>query len=332
MSPPDGPRPGAALVFLHNLRCGGNSLNYLFADTLGPDSFFKLGAVAGGSHTHKDFLKAARDDRTRFYLGHFCYGVHRHIRRPTEYFTVLRRPVDRLLSAYAITGARRGENLADWIARTPDARNGMVRRLCGIGPNEDAGCLWDYVRECPVDERFEPGPEHLAMAREIVAARIPVVLLHERRAEGLVLLQRRHRLPPLISVTHAHYNETPSGWRIGRPDPRDVARLIAANRLDGELHETLRRREQARYAAMDETFHRRVAAMRAIAAIGHVTDRQEMAVAEFVDRLEAGLRHLTADGRSVLADDIADLLRGHPDLPPGALAGWPDPDAAGTGE
>src|SRR5271155_2663578 len=32
--------------------------------------------------------------------GHFPYGIHRHFARPVTYVTFLRRPVDRVISAY----------------------------------------------------------------------------------------------------------------------------------------------------------------------------------------------------------------------------------------
>jgi hypothetical protein len=46
MHPLYAPPPAKALIFLHNSRCGGNSVNNILAEQFGASAIFKLGQVS----------------------------------------------------------------------------------------------------------------------------------------------------------------------------------------------------------------------------------------------------------------------------------------------
>jgi hypothetical protein len=52
-------------------------------------------------------LDMAKDDKLAVYCGHYCYGYHEWFSRPVYYMTVLRHPVDRVLSLYLYVGQYR---------------------------------------------------------------------------------------------------------------------------------------------------------------------------------------------------------------------------------
>ena len=99
-----------------------------------------------------EFLNLPAEERNRFQLvkGHQFFGVHRHLAGHPKYFTILRDPLDRLVSLYnycriAPEITFRNEILdkkldfyefvKSGLSRTAD--NGMVRFVSGIG--------WDQV-------------------------------------------------------------------------------------------------------------------------------------------------------------------------------------------
>ena len=82
------------VAFLHLIRCGGTSLRNLIADAVRPRSMLLI---------HADEA-AYVDDQTLtdcdFIVGHFGFGLFERLRHPSWKITMLRDPVDRVISTY----------------------------------------------------------------------------------------------------------------------------------------------------------------------------------------------------------------------------------------
>ncbi|MHB1561444.1 MAG: sulfotransferase family 2 domain-containing protein, partial [Isosphaeraceae bacterium] len=139
-----------------------------------------------------------RDD-LRAVVGHFWFGVHRHIARPWHYITLLRHPIDRVLSLYYHVKThypnhsqpRRdqyrnrlvrpadidGMSLEEFVEHPPfrEVENDQVRRISGIEPAL-GGCTEHMLEEAKQNLR-----RHFAM-----------VGVTERFDETLVLLKRKY--------------------------------------------------------------------------------------------------------------------------------------------
>jgi len=95
------PFGGKALIFLHQSRSAGLAVCAILQEEFGLEAALKLGGIADGEHVSYDAFRATAAAGTYpVYMGHFFYGAHRHVPRPCAYFTMLRDPVDRLLSRY----------------------------------------------------------------------------------------------------------------------------------------------------------------------------------------------------------------------------------------
>ncbi|MFW6039199.1 MAG: sulfotransferase family 2 domain-containing protein [bacterium] len=127
----------------------------------------------------------ARED-LRAVFGHFHFGVHRQLVRPWTYVTMLRHPVDRVLSLYSFqrlmehkTGAHHGVRLLEdidiraFVADPPYAEvdNGQTRRIAGAAPS---------VGRCT--------SEVLDIAKRNLQRAFAVVGVTERFDETLILL------------------------------------------------------------------------------------------------------------------------------------------------
>ncbi|MEM6468931.1 MAG: sulfotransferase family 2 domain-containing protein [Planctomycetota bacterium] len=134
------------LIFLHIPKAGGNSfLSFLTPNYPEANRFDVSDGLRYVDRLNE--LESLPDDRKgtlRLIYGHLPFGVHEWIPQTCQYITVLRDPVDRVLSQYYFIRERKPHPLheqvvsssmtiADFVksALTGESNNGMVRLLCG---------------------------------------------------------------------------------------------------------------------------------------------------------------------------------------------------------
>lgn len=90
------PRP---LVFLHIPKAGGSTLQDYILSHYPGGRFYRF---TGDTQQWLDFPSIPEDERALYdaLAGHVHFGVHRHLPDPSTYITMLRDPVDRVVSHY----------------------------------------------------------------------------------------------------------------------------------------------------------------------------------------------------------------------------------------
>lgn len=161
-------------------------------------------------------------DKTRAVTGHFWWGIDRWLPSPSTYVTIVRDPIDRLLSLHAWRAAR-GEiamPLDRYLLehRDVETANGQTRRLSGDGPAVTSG---------PVTRTM------LDVAMENLATRCAAVGVTERFDETIVAFARALGWR---SMAHERLNE--GGRRVTADQlPAQVHdAAVESNQLDLELH------------------------------------------------------------------------------------------------
>lgn len=207
------------LLYLHIPKAGGTTLNAILFNQLNDGSnsceesnlfhsgiYYYPGFGPGGGFL-KDRDLAIPDEVRRVLgrsdlravVGHFWFGVHRHISRACDYVTLLRHPIDRVLSLYYHVKTHYpnhsqlrkeqyrarlvrpadidGMSLEEFVEDPPfrEVDNDQVRRISGIEP-EPGGCTAHMLDEAKRNLR-----RHFA-----------VVGVTERFDETLVLLKRKY--------------------------------------------------------------------------------------------------------------------------------------------
>jgi hypothetical protein len=178
-----------------------------------------------------DIVKTLRDPHLRGVTGHFSFGIHLHISSPSKYVTIVRNPIDRLLSLYfhilkwprspqqkRIVQA--GLSLEQFVTMSgyTQADNGQARRLAGVEPE---------FGECDEDL--------LTLAKTNISRHFATVGLVERFDESIVLIKRAFGWPLELRYWKRLVNkERPPADGIA---PRTLEILRERNWLDLRLYE-----------------------------------------------------------------------------------------------
>lgn len=112
----------------------------------------------------------------RAVIGHFWFGIHELVERPSTYITLLRNPLDRVVSLYYYAKLRESMSLEEFASSPPfkEVDNDQTRRIAGVDPP---------IGECTTKD--------LRAAQENLRRHFSVVGVTERFDETLVLLKRR---------------------------------------------------------------------------------------------------------------------------------------------
>ncbi|KAN0018255.1 hypothetical protein ACTFIU_010869 [Dictyostelium citrinum] len=165
-------------LFLHIAKSGGSSMYFHF------NSFFGSGVLQQWFHPKPNEYEKVRNSKN-VVLGHYEYGIHyildEDVQKTCNYLTMLRDPVDRVISHYFYHLLDKGDpehsgtinkTLEDWIISSSRGNNEMTRVLSGISKEEE----------------FKPSNETFVMALYHLRS-IKFVGITERYTETLALLK-----------------------------------------------------------------------------------------------------------------------------------------------
>ncbi|MFG0283442.1 MAG: sulfotransferase family 2 domain-containing protein [Phycisphaerales bacterium JB039] len=225
------------LIFVHIPKTGGRTLEDILRRVYLPTGA-KHFEFEGGRECHDRFIRIPLHLRDEFDLldGHCHYGLHRRLSRPATYLTVLREPVDRVLSLYYYIHqcgglhymyeqvVKGGVTLHEYVEMllSVEVDNGQVRAL-------NPEMLWDVpngqVRR-PMLEDAKRNLEHGFASFGLT----------ERFDESLILFQRALGWRDM-DLRYRRQNVTAS-----RPKPAEVERrtldlIREINQYDIELYE-----------------------------------------------------------------------------------------------
>ena len=226
------------IIFVHIPRTAGTTLNRILGRTYPQQRTYAFPTTdIEGSVVAFRSLPAEERRRFRLLRGHITFGIHDAVPRPFTYITLLRDPVDRLVSTYS------------YILEKPEHR--LHERLCSTGMRfEDfvrSGITletdnWQTRAISGVRQNFGCCSEAmLSQAKQNIVDCFSVCGITERFDETLVLLRRA-----LAWEWRSLYHTPENATRL-RPRRIDVPRpwveaVEHQNPLDLELYAFARRR------------------------------------------------------------------------------------------
>ena len=223
------PIPAGPMVFIHIPKTGGMTMQAMIRDVYKPSELHKINPARESIEEYQS-LSRGRKDKLKVIYGHMDYWIHELLPPHSRYVTLVRNPVERVISHYDYV--RRAANnplhdlamqssLADWVARSDlhEMDNGQTRRLSGST---------DFVRfgACSA--------EMLEQARRNVRQNFALVGITERFDDTYALMSKlfdwpiKHYVPRNVARRKSSTKDIPT---------RTIRLIEKFNALDMELYE-----------------------------------------------------------------------------------------------
>ena len=231
MGPSRNPLP---VIFLHIGKTAGSTLRTILARQYTRQETFQVYPTRYYDTLDElTSLPAARRSEIRLLLGHVPFGVHEHVPAPATYITMLREPVDRVMSLYYFARRVPEHYLHQPILRDNldverfvsgglswEMDNGQLRVLTGHLHDIDiGGCTRTLLDE----------------AKNNVTQHFSAVGLSERFDESVLVTKRRLGWKGL--PVYRKRNVTVGRRTTDRLSKSELAAIRKHNELDGELYE-----------------------------------------------------------------------------------------------
>jgi hypothetical protein len=217
------------VIFIHNLKTGGKTLRGVIPRQYKQNSVYDMVGKFEKLSELED-LKRLDFQTISSIQGHLLFGVHQLVPQSSTYITVLREPIDRIISLYHYILAKPGkglhkmsgehlESFEEFLGKAEliELDNGQTRRISGSYPA--FGCCTSDMLEA---------------AKRNLREYFTVVGLTERFDESLILMRRRLGWRSVFYKKRNVTRNKPARESLGV----DILRTIEKhNALDLELYE-----------------------------------------------------------------------------------------------
>lgn len=228
------PRP---LLFLHIPKAAGSTLMEIVVRQYPGGKGFRF---TGSPENLAGFIGLSEPERASYDVlhGHVAYGVHRHIPGDATSITMLRDPVERIISHYYFVLRKPDHYLHERVSRGgggggPMTLRQYVEQRTSIELDNDQTRY--FIEQPDPRDRFTPiTPELLEAAKANLERRMVVVGLAERFDESLVLAQCAFGW---LNVTYERKNVTENRPGQAAIDPQTLDLIRDINRYDVALYE-----------------------------------------------------------------------------------------------
>lgn len=215
------------LIFLHIPKAAGSTLRSIIDRHYPQQVIYKL----YGPQTLIDtFINLPEESRNRIRVlqGHIPFGLHKYLNVPVNYLTMLRDPVERVISFYY------------WILENREESLYEIVRGMSLSNFADSGFpITSNYQTRLISGSMEDSSDALAIAKHNLELPNTIFGLSERFDESLILFRN---LLGWKSVVYARYNVTKN-----KPEKRDISDSIIEtikrhNRSDIELYQFAKQR------------------------------------------------------------------------------------------
>jgi hypothetical protein len=234
-------REDSLVIFLHIPKTAGTTLKHITRRQYSPSETFEFYSLtqqpAKGITTFAS-LPPQRKAKIKFVTGHIGFGLHQFVEKPVTYITVLRDPIERVISFYyflvrqspnhpSLEGCK---NLAEFIQSVDLVKNDMTKYLSTIKLRTQLA----YQGEKALEARIECTQDDLEQAKANLRSQFSVVGLTKEFDKSMMLIKRNlgWQVFPYVNANVAKKKTS------SRSIPEEIMSLLKEhNRYDIELYQ-----------------------------------------------------------------------------------------------
>jgi hypothetical protein len=222
------------IIFLHLPKTAGLTLHNIIERQYTPQNIHTIDP-SGVMESVQAFKNLSAERRAEIHLlkGHmnFASELHKSLPEPVTYFTLLRNPIDRVISHYYFTRSLINHHLNELVSNT-SLQELLEQDLIPMFNNEQTRWLAGEWKEIKFGEYRE---EALERAKSNLREHFSVVGLTERFDETLLLLKNTYDWPR--NVFYTRVNVTAKRPKKEAVSPATLEAIVQANLLDIELYQ-----------------------------------------------------------------------------------------------
>lgn len=215
------------LLFLHLPKTAGTTMNSIL-----DSQYTKKQRIRYYTEEYSDFLnglnsKVRQMPNLKCIMGHFRFGIHEIIEKPSTYITMLRHPIDRVISTFYFIRSNphhpfyreaNNMNLKDFVLSTDIEADFLVNNM------QTSFLSGGY---------YPPKKDHLEIAKENLVKYFEVVGITERFNESIFLMKKALGWKKIV---YKSKNITRNRPRIDELSAEILEIIKQKNQLDIELY------------------------------------------------------------------------------------------------
>jgi len=220
-----------SVIFLHLPKTAGTTLNNIINRQYRDDEIYASGAIVQDSVAQLKAMEIGEREKIRIFIGHMGFGLHDLLAPPTTYFTILREPIDRVISFYYYVQRNGAHYLHDYVLNDDVSLDEfLTSKATLMTDNFQVRLISGVWNDIPYGECTR---ETLEQAKKNLQDSFAVVGLTEEFDQTLLLLKRALGWDNIYYMRH---NVTKNRPQKDVLSPETMALLRSHNELDLELY------------------------------------------------------------------------------------------------